>query len=56
MDKIFKNIKLSAALVAGWCHDVPKRCFSDQDGAVLKMIGLPVIFLGLTNFEKLFLL
>ena len=29
-DKIFKNIMLSAALGAGWCHDVPKRCFSDR--------------------------
>ena len=29
-DKTFKNIMLSAALGAGWCHDVPKRCFSDS--------------------------
>ena len=55
-DKIFKNIILSAVLGAGWCHGVLKRCFSGQDGAGLKIIGPPVIFIVLNNFKKPFLL
>ena len=41
-DKIFKDI-LSAG--AGWCHDLLKRCVSCENGAEVKIIGPPMIFI-----------